>query len=62
LDDDTLFTIGQMAERTGLPVRTIRFYSDSGLVPPSTRSGSGYRLYDTARRSTGLTPILISSR
>lgn len=48
MDDGTLFTIGQMAKRTGLAVKTIRFYSDSGLVPPSARSGAGYRLYDAA--------------
>jgi len=48
MDDGRLFTIGQMAKRTGLPVKTIRFYSDSGLVPPSARSGAGYRLYDAA--------------
>ncbi|MFC3981898.1 helix-turn-helix domain-containing protein [Streptosporangium jomthongense] len=41
-----LFTIGQLARRTGLPVRTIRFWSDSGLVPPTGRSAGGYRLYD----------------
>ncbi len=28
------------------PTRTIRFWSDAGLVPPAARSGSGYRLYD----------------
>jgi DNA-binding transcriptional MerR regulator len=41
-----LFTIGQLARRTGVPARTIRFWSDAGLVPPSGRSASGYRLYD----------------
>jgi DNA-binding transcriptional MerR regulator len=41
-----LFTIGQLARRTGVPARTIRFWSDTGLVPPAARSGSGYRLYD----------------
>ena len=41
-----LFTIGQLARRTGGPARTIRFWSDAGLVPPAARSGSGYRLYD----------------
>ncbi|GHE41513.1 MerR family transcriptional regulator [Streptosporangium violaceochromogenes] len=40
------FTIGQLARRTGVPVRTVRFWSDSGLVPPADRSGGGYRLYD----------------
>ena len=40
------FTIGQLARRTGVPARTIRFWSDAGLVPPTARSGHGYRLYD----------------
>jgi DNA-binding transcriptional MerR regulator len=41
-----LFTIGQLARRAGVPARTIRFWSDAGLVPPVSRSVSGYRLYD----------------
>jgi DNA-binding transcriptional MerR regulator len=45
-DDATLITIGELARCTGLPVRTLRFYSDSGLVPPAGRSDAGYRLYD----------------
>src|SRR4051812_21831666 len=40
-----LLSIGEIASRTGLPVRTIRFYSDSGVVPPAHRSEAGYRLY-----------------
>lgn len=46
-DHDALFTIGELARRTGLSVRTIRFWSDSGIVPATVRSPSGYRLYDT---------------
>jgi DNA-binding transcriptional MerR regulator len=41
-----LYTIGELARRTGLPVKRIRFYSDSGVVPPVDRSPAGYRLYD----------------
>jgi DNA-binding transcriptional MerR regulator len=41
-----LFTIGQLARRTGLATRTVRFWSDAGLVPPAGRSAGGYRLYD----------------
>ncbi|WP_370114098.1 MerR family transcriptional regulator [Streptacidiphilus sp. MAP12-33] len=41
-----LYPIGELARRTGLSVRTIRFYSDEGLVAPTTRSPAGYRLYD----------------
>ena len=47
MDGDDHFTIGELARRTGLSVRTIRFYSDAGVVPPSGRSPAGYRLYDT---------------
>ncbi|MFI7610540.1 MerR family transcriptional regulator [Nonomuraea terrae] len=43
-----LYTIGQLAQRTGLQARTIRFWSDSGVVPPAGRSTGGYRLYDAA--------------
>ncbi|UQU62873.1 MerR family DNA-binding transcriptional regulator [Couchioplanes caeruleus] len=38
-------TIGQLAERADVPVRTIRFWSDAGILPPSGRSEGGYRLY-----------------
>ncbi len=38
-------TIGELSRRTGVPVKTIRFYSDEGLLPPAERSQSGYRLY-----------------
>jgi DNA-binding transcriptional MerR regulator len=41
-----LRTIGQVARLTGLPVPTVRFYSDAGLVPPADRTTAGYRLYD----------------
>jgi DNA-binding transcriptional MerR regulator len=46
VSDDGLYSIGQLAERTGLSVRTIRFYSDEGVVPATGRSVAGYRRYD----------------
>jgi DNA-binding transcriptional MerR regulator len=45
-DGGTLLTIGQLARRTGLPVRTIRYWSDIGAAPPAGRSGGRHRLYD----------------
>ncbi|MFJ4717224.1 MerR family transcriptional regulator [Streptomyces sp. NPDC088785] len=42
-----LLTIGQLARRTGLTVRTIRYWSDEGVLHPVARSDGGYRLYDT---------------
>jgi len=47
-DDEPVLSIGELAKRTGLPVRTIRFWSDVGVVPPAARTGSGRRLYDAA--------------
>ncbi|WND34389.1 MerR family transcriptional regulator [Streptomyces sp. BB1-1-1] len=40
--------IGQVAERTGLSLRTIRHYEEVGLVVPSARSKGGFRLYTAA--------------
>lgn len=37
--------IGQLAARTGLSVRTLRFYADAGVLPEEGRSGAGYRLF-----------------
>lgn len=42
------YTIGEVARRTGLSVRRLRFYSDEGLLPPAARTGSGYRIYSDA--------------
>jgi DNA-binding transcriptional MerR regulator len=46
MDSGRLYSIGDLARRTGLAVRTIRFYSDCGIVVPVGRSPAGYRLYD----------------
>ncbi|WP_369172495.1 MerR family transcriptional regulator [Streptomyces sp. R28] len=47
IEDGTgLLTIGELARATGLTVRTIRYWSDEGALPPVTRSSGGYRLYD----------------
>jgi DNA-binding transcriptional MerR regulator len=40
------YSIGELARRTGLTVKTIRYYSDAGLVPPTDRTAAGYRRYD----------------
>ena len=37
--------IGEVAERTGLSLRTIRYYEEVELVVPSARSQGGFRLY-----------------
>src|SRR5689334_1044539 len=39
-------SIGELARRTGLTVKTVRFYADRGIVPPAGRSVAGHRRYD----------------
>jgi DNA-binding transcriptional MerR regulator len=51
MDTDTdkpLLTITELARRTGISSRTIRFWSDEGLIPVAQRSAARYRLYDAA--------------
>lgn len=43
--DDTRMQIGDVAERTGLSLRTIRYYEEIGLLPAASRSAGGFRLY-----------------
>lgn len=43
-----LVHIGEVAERTGLSHRTIRYYEEMGLVEPAARTEGGFRLYDEA--------------
>ncbi|MFE5814980.1 MerR family transcriptional regulator [Streptomyces sp. NPDC056479] len=45
MDGATLYSIGELARRTGLTVKTIRFYSDRGIVAPAGRTPAGYRRY-----------------
>mgnify|MGYP006188499481 FL=1 len=35
--------IGQLSRRTGVPIDTVRYYEKQRLLPPPTRSASGYR-------------------
>ncbi len=37
--------IGEVAERTGVTQRTLRFYEERGLLKPPTRMDGGFRLY-----------------
>ncbi len=39
------FTIRQLAKAAGVPISTVRYYDRIGLVSPSERRPSGYRVY-----------------
>ncbi len=42
------YQIGEVAERTGVTQRTLRFYEEKGLLPPPERMEGGFRLYSDA--------------
>ncbi|MFJ9630723.1 MerR family transcriptional regulator [Streptomyces sp. NPDC101175] len=41
-----LYSIGDVARRTGLSVSAIRFYADAGVVTPTRLTEGGFRQYD----------------
>lgn len=47
---DPLMPIGELARRADVPVRTLRQWSDSGIVPPARRTDAGYRMYGERER------------
>jgi DNA-binding transcriptional MerR regulator len=47
-EETSLLKIGEVAERVGLSLRTIRFYEEAGLVVPHSRTEGGFRLYSVA--------------
>ncbi|MBO0794177.1 MAG: MerR family transcriptional regulator, partial [Ktedonobacteraceae bacterium] len=42
------YSIEQVASRTGLTKRTLRYYEEVGLLPPTDRTGGNYRRYSEA--------------
>ena len=70
-NDSTLYTVGDVARRFAVTVRTLRHWEALGLLSPAQRSWSNYRLYsaeDCARvqriviyRATGMKLIDIKS-
>lgn len=45
---EATLTIGQIARRTGVPAKTIRFYEEIGLLPEPSRGPNSYRRYRLA--------------
>src|SRR5438552_7594232 len=44
-NDEPYLQIGEVAERTGVTQRTLRFYEERGLLKPPSRLEGGFRLY-----------------
>lgn len=38
--------IGEVADRSGVPAKTLRYYQDIGVIDPPARTASGYRDFD----------------
>ena len=47
-DDEPHLQIGEVADRTGVTQRTLRFYEEKGLLKPPSRMEGGFRLYSEA--------------
>src|SRR5712691_11937379 len=48
IDEPRLFTIEQVSAQTGLTKRTLRYYEEVGLLPPTDRTEGNYRRYGEA--------------
>ena len=48
LEKDNYFTVGQLAERSGVSPRTIKHWEDKGIIEPDMRNEGGFRLYPEA--------------
>ena len=54
-------TVGEVAERFGITVRTLHHYDEIGLLTPSRRAASGYRVY-TSADLTRLSQVIVYRR
>jgi DNA-binding transcriptional MerR regulator len=67
-EGEAYLQIGEVAERTGVTQRTLRFYEEKGLLKPPTRMDGGFRLYseedvrrvEQIRRLQGLLGITLA--
>jgi DNA-binding transcriptional MerR regulator len=47
-EKDRYFTVGHLAERSGVSPRTIKHWEDKGIIEPDMRTEGGFRLYSEA--------------
>jgi DNA-binding transcriptional MerR regulator len=43
--------VGELARATGLTVRTLHYFDETGLLRPVARSAAGHRLYTAAAKA-----------
>ncbi|WHY26903.1 MerR family transcriptional regulator [Bacillus wiedmannii] len=42
---DQKFSIGEFSEKTGIPIHTLHYYDEIGLLQPEKKPSSGHRIY-----------------
>lgn len=47
MDRGGTMTVGALAKRVGVSIRTLRYYDEIGLLAPARHTAAGYRLYGT---------------
>lgn len=47
-----MMTVKELSKMTGISPRTLHYYDEIGLFPPTTKNESGYRLYDETALET----------
>ena len=50
-NEDDLMTVGELARRVGVTVRTIQYYDQKGLLHPSSKSEQNQRMHELERES-----------
>jgi DNA-binding transcriptional MerR regulator len=55
---DTTYTIQELTEQTGVPRRTVHFYSQQGVLPPPSGAGLGARYGEEHLLRLKLVPLL----
>src|SRR5690625_2971383 len=46
MNNNKVFSIGEISERTGISIRTLRYYDEIGLLVPEKNATTGHRIYN----------------
>ena len=46
MNKDKKFSIGEFSEKTGIPIPTLHYYDEIGLLQPEKNPTSGHRIYN----------------
>ena len=46
MNNNNKFSIGEFSEKTGIPIPTLHYYDEIGLLRPEKNPSSGHRIYN----------------